>query len=316
MKLMRAAAATLLVWVVPVFGQEPRTGVSTPAAATAGDLAPGAPAPAPAETAVQEMVPGDMGADANGYRPTPGPAAASIAAAPVSPAGPASSFRVVGPYTADRPVATPLASQDDADAGIVTLVPHGASECPPGTLLKVRMRETLSTKTTARGTTFTAELVEPVQESGRVLLPAGSTLRGRVTYVHGGKRIGGLAALHLEAQTLVLPDGTEYAVRAQVIDTDQSFATRIDSEGTIVRREHLKGTLAAMSLTTGSAAVAGAVIGGGVGAAVGAGVGAGLSAAWWLKQDRQTELPRDTGVVFSLNDSLALGTAGMSGAGR
>lgn len=281
------ASAAVLACTLPALCQEPRTGVSTPPAA---------------------LAPGDLGADSTGYRPTP------VAAVPATATTTRqeTSFRVVGPYTANIPVA----AKEDVDAGIVMEVPHGANECPPGTLLKVRMHETLSTKTTARGTNFTAELTEPVRENERVLIPVGSTLRGRVTYVHGGKRIGGVAALHLEAHTLVLPDGREYAVRAQVIDTDQSFATRIDSEGTIVRRDHIKGTLAAMSLTTGSAAVAGAVIGGGVGAAVGAGVGAGLSAAWWLKQDRQTVLPQDTAVVFSLNDSLAMSAAGMSGAGR
>ena len=304
MKIVAAAAsAAVLACTLPALSQDSRMGVSTPPAATVNSGSLGA---------------GDLGvADANGYRPTPVAAAPSAAASDtVRPEG-SSSFRVVGPYTANTPlVAKDGMAKDDVDAGIVTEVPHGANECPPGTLLKVRMHETLSTKTTARGTNFTAELVEPVRENGRVLIPAGTTLRGRVTYVHGGKRIGGVAALHLEAHTLVLPDGQEYAVRAQVIDTDQNFATRIDSEGTIVRRDHIKGTLEALSLTTGSAAVAGAVIGGGVGAAVGAGIGVGIGAAWWLKQDRQTVLPQDTAVTFSLNDSLAMGAAGMSGAGR
>ena len=55
-----------------------------------------------------------------------------------------------------------------------------------------------------------------------------------------------------------------------------------------------------MSATTGTAAVAGAVLGGGVGAVVGAGIGAGVSTAWWLRQDRQEEIPQDTGVNFTL----------------
>ena len=293
MKIVAAAAsAAVLACTLPALCQETRMGVSTPPPALAA---------------------GDLGAaDATGYRPTPVAALPATGATARQETGGETSFRVVGPYTAN----VPLAAKEDVDAGIVMDVPHGANECPPGTLLKVRMHETLSTKTTARGTNFTAELTEPVRENERVLIPAGSTLRGRVTYVHGGKRIGGVAALHLEAHTLVLPDGREYALRAQVIDTDQSFATRIDGEGTIVRRDHIKGTLAAMSLTTGSAAVAGAVIGGGVGAAVGAGVGAGLSAAWWLKQDRQTVLPQDTAVTFSLNDSLELGGSRLAGAGR
>jgi hypothetical protein len=55
-----------------------------------------------------------------------------------------------------------------------------------------------------------------------------------------------------------------------------------------------------MSMTTGGAAAAGAVLGGGMGALVGAGIGAGVSTVWWLKQDRQEEIPQDTGVTFTL----------------
>ena len=52
-----------------------------------------------------------------------------------------------------------------------------------------------------------------------------------------------------------------------------------------------------------AAAVAGGMIGGGVGAVVGAGIGAGVSTVMWLKQDRQAELPKDVGLVFSLIDA-------------
>ena len=61
-----------------------------------------------------------------------------------------------------------------------------------------------------------------------------------------------------------------------------------------------------MSLTTGSAAAAGGVLGGGVGALVGAGVGAGVSTVWWLKQDRQTQLPADSLIVMALTEPLPI----------
>ena len=50
----------------------------------------------------------------------------------------------------------------------------------------------------------------------------------------------------------------------------------------------------------------GAGVGAGVGAEVGAGVGAGVSTVVWLRQDRQAELPKDFGVVFSLTEPMSV----------
>jgi hypothetical protein len=177
---------------------------------------------------------------------------------------------------------------------------------PEGTLLKVRMNDALSTRTTIRGSAFTAAVAEDVQHDGSVVIPAGSVLDGMVTEVRGGRRISGRAAIHLEPRRVTLPDGTYYVLHAQVIDTSAENSVTINDEGTILRRDHAKETLAIVSATTGSAAVAGAMIGGGVGAAVGAGIGAGAGTILWLKQDRETALPKDTALVFSLTTPMMM----------
>ncbi len=194
----------------------------------------------------------------------------------------------------------------DPDAGIVTEVPQKPNELSEGTLLRVRLKTSIETATTQPGSIFKAELTEPVQHMGRVVVPAGSTLEGRVTEVRGGKRFRGAALIHLQAERIILPDGTRMPVHAAVIDTDRYGSTRTDAEGNVIRKDHVKETLAVMSLTTGSAAAAGGVIGGVPGALVGAGIGAGVSTVWWLKQDRQTQLPVDTLVVMALTSPLEI----------
>ncbi len=191
-----------------------------------------------------------------------------------------------------------------ADYGVITRVAGPANQLPVGTVVKVRIRESLSTKSTAVGAVFNAELIEPVLRDGRVLLPVGSSLSGHVTEVHGGKRVSGAASMHLTTQDVTLPDGTVYPVHGQVVDTDLFRATKIDQEGTILRRDHKVETLGAMTLSTGSGAAAGAVFGGWPGALVGAAVGAGMSTVVWLKQDHQTELPAGTGVSFLLTEPI------------
>ena len=206
----------------------------------------------------------------------------------------------------------------DPDAGIVTSVPERAGELREGTLLKVRMKEMISTTSTLVGTPFTAELAEPVEREGRVILPVGSMVDGRVTEVRSGKRISGAALLHLQPTSVTLPDGTRYILHAQLIDTSQGHNLRVDREGTLKRRDHAKETLAVIGGVTGAGAVAGGMIGGGVGALVGAGLGAGASTVVWLRQDRQATLQQDTTLVFSLTVPMVLrpigSVAGVAGA--
>lgn len=238
------------------------------------------------------------------------PAKPSAAVPATSKAKSAGSSEIYGPYVPYRGAAlsssAAIARPIDPDSQIVTSVPERAGEVREGTLLHVKMREPLSTLTTAPGSRFSAELTAPVETQGRVVLPIGSVLEGRVTEVHSGRRISGRALLHLEARTISLPDGTHYNIHAQLIDTDRLNHTAVDSEGSLVRKDHPKETLAIIGATTGTAAVAGGLLGGGVGAVVGAGIGAGASTIVWLKQDRQAELPADARLIFSLTEAMPM----------
>ena len=201
----------------------------------------------------------------------------------------------------------PMAPRTDVDANVVTQIAGPANQLPIGTLVKTRMGQDLSTLATVEGTIFTAALTEPVERDGRVLLPAGSLLSGRVTDVHGGRRISGAASIHLQPMTVTLPDGTKYNLHAQVIDTNLLQAVKVDREGTIVRRDHPKEMLAVLSLTAGSGAAAGGIIGGVPGALIGAAAGAGVSTALWLKQDRQTNVPVNAQIIFALTSPMMVG---------
>jgi hypothetical protein len=305
-------AAACLLAVTPVFAQNERTGVArpNPEAITASPdyvepVTPPAKPSAAVPQAAAETVYGP-------YVPYQAPGQGDAAATSQSVAAFDPDANIVTAATAGRAERRLLsgpgdsASKADPDSGIVTHVPTVPGEIPDGTLMMVRLRENLSTLTTQPGTKFSAEVSAPVMSEGRVIVPIGALLEGRVTWVRGGKRIGGPAAIHLEPRTVTLPDGAQYLVHARVIDTDGWDNTKVDGEGTITRRDLGKGTLAAMSLATGGTMAAGAVFGGLPGALIGAGVGAGASTIVWLKQDRQAELPKDLGVVFSLTEPMSV----------
>src|SRR5205823_1813643 len=124
---------------------------------------------------------------------------------------------------------------------IVTTLPYSENSLSTGTLLKAHLVGTLSTETTRQGSHFIALLSNNVEHNGKVILPMGASLEGRVTTVRSGKRISGGAAIHLEPETVTLPDGTLYRLNARVTDLDGNHGTHVNDEGTIVGGNHNTG---------------------------------------------------------------------------
>ena len=312
-----ATCTATCMLAAPVHAQEERTGVSHPAdtvITTDSDTVETAPvhptkpsAAIPATAATQEVY--------GSYVPyhAPGtPAPAPVAQPALDPDANIVTAETAGSH--ERRLLSDAANSKDPDAGIVTTVPSRPGEISEGTLIKAKLQEAISTQTTVAGTKFSATVSEPVMKDGKVIVPAGSMLEGRVTYVRGGSRISGGAAIHLEPKTITLPDGGKYIVDARVIDTDNWDHTKVNEEGTVLRSDNNKKTLAAIGLAAGGPMAAGAVLGGVPGAVIGAGVGAGLGTVIWLKQDRQAELPKDLGIVFSLTEPMSTTPLGVASA--
>jgi hypothetical protein len=195
----------------------------------------------------------------------------------------------------------------DVNEGVVVRVAGPSNQLPVGTIVKTRLLLSLSTKATSEGSEWTAKLEEPMTRDGQIYIPAGSLVRGKVTQVHGGKRISGNATLYLMPLSVTLPDGSARALHAQLIDTSATHTLKVDREGMIEHRSHKKEEAGVLALTTGSGAAAGGMIAGVPGALVGAGVGAGVSGVMWLKADRQAELPKDTELTFELTRAMSFG---------
>jgi hypothetical protein len=280
---LRIATAAFVLAATPVFAQMSGVSRPDPTVITSDDATPAPKALTPRPSAAVPATAAPATTEVYGpYVPYTGPGAAgSVASARVAPV------------------------EDPRDAMIVVSVPEREGELREGTLLRTKMMDTLSTNSTMQGSRFTAEVTEPIERNGRVIIPVGSILEGRVTEVHGGKRISGGALLHLETNNVMLPDGTHYIVHAQVIGAGKSDFN-VSDEGTLKKKGHAKETLVVMGGVTGAGAASGAMIGGGVGAIVGASIGAGVSTVIWLKQDRQATLPKDVALVFSLTTPMIL----------
>lgn len=192
------------------------------------------------------------------------------------------------------------------DADIVTSVPSGPNQLPEGTTLTVSLNQQLSTATTQPGAIFSARVIQPVIKNGRIVIPVGSVLTGRVTSVSSGRRLTGGASIRLRPDEVNLPDGTRYFLHAEVYDMGNPSKVKPDSEGNVVTVDHGKRTVAEAGLFGGGAAAAGFMIAGGPAAWAAGGAAAGYVGVHWLLENKQAILPKDSEVVFGLTQPMAL----------
>ncbi len=108
---------------------------------------------------------------------------------------------------------------------------------PADTEAHVKLLSGMHTRMSAVDDPVTALLVSPVVVDGRVAIPAGSLLDGRVTSVHSSRRLHGAGELAFRFEQITLPDGESAAVNAVLCGFDKPLAhVKLDPEG------HLRGT--------------------------------------------------------------------------
>lgn len=194
----------------------------------------------------------------------------------------------------------------DPDAGIVTFVPRRPGELPQGTNIHIKLAQQLSSTETRAGMPFRGQVAKDVMLDGRVIIPQGSELRGRVQSVREGHRFGNKATIRLRPDEIVLPDGSRYTLHADVIGA-HSRNVKVDGEGAITTKSQVKKDAVEEGIGAGAGAITGAAVGGPGGAAVGTLVGVGVVTAHLIVQRPQTiNMPTDSTVVFSLTEPLDL----------
>ena len=104
---------------------------------------------------------------------------------------------------------------------------------PEGTIVRLRLEHTLSTRTSRQGDRFTATVSEPVYSDGssEVAIPAGSTVKGTISQSERPGRVKGTATLHLRYETITLPGGREQPIEATLMSIQGSKVE--EGEGTV-----------------------------------------------------------------------------------
>lgn len=184
----------------------------------------------------------------------------------------------------DQPVGTTGSVNDptqvnSSDSGVV----------PVGQLIDVRLQSGLSSATATREQRFQATTAADLMQGNRVLIPAGSVVRGIVSSVDKAGNVDRTGSLTLAFDQIEIK-GREYPLRAMATEVFESRG--VLDEGKTV------GTAGAVG------AIVGGIIGGLKGALIGAAVGAGGVIA--ATEGKDIELPPGTIVRIRLDSPLQL----------
>jgi hypothetical protein len=158
---------------------------------------------------------------------------------------------------------------------------------PAGQELDVRLGTTLSSKTAKVEQRFEATTVADVTQNGRVVIPAGSRVRGVVAAVDPADRLHRAGSLTLSFDEIAVR-GRTYPIRA--------LATNVFESGGIREEGGTAG------IGAGAGAIVGGIIGGLKGAILGAVIGAGGAIA--ATEGKDIELPAGSIIRIRLDSPL------------
>jgi hypothetical protein len=135
---------------------------------------------------------------------------------------------------------------------------------PKGTIVSVRLGQTISTKTSNSGDQFTATLAEPLVVGDQTIAPSGARATGTVVEAAPLGKFKGGAKLRLSLDAITI--------------NDKRYPLQTSS---VARAEKSKGKRSAVAIGGGAGlgAIIGGIAGGGKGAAIGALVGGGAGTA-------------------------------------
>jgi len=179
---------------------------------------------------------------------------------------------------------------------------------PDGTRIQVRLETTLNSKTHRSGDRFTAKVVEAVMISGKEVIPAGTTIEGRVAEVRNAGRVKGRSEMNLAYERLIFPNGVSETIVASLADLDETQKEEVDrKEGTIRGESSRKRDAAEIGGGAAAGAGIGAIAGGAKGSAIGAGVGGLIGLADSMRRKgKEIEIPAGTRQVIRLERPLSV----------
>jgi hypothetical protein len=142
--------------------------------------------------------------------------------------------------------------------GVLSVLRPAPITVPEGATLPLVLETAMSSATSRSGDRVVARLAEGVKVGEKVVVPAGSEVRGRVTVAVPSGRVKTRARLAFEFDTLVI-EGKEHSIGTTPVDISAGSTHNKDA--------------ATIGIGAGAGAVVGAIANGGKGAGIGALIG-------------------------------------------
>jgi hypothetical protein len=198
----------------------------------------------------------------------------------------------------ERVALFPPKELDQAQVPIVRAasLPGGANSVtiPAGTVLNVRLGETLSTNRNLTGDTFYATLDQPLVAGGFVIAEKGARVEGRIVEVDKAGHMTGASRISLELTQVNTSDGQRVQLQTSPYSKEGGERTK-------------KSDAAKVGGGAALGAIIGAAAGGGKGAGVGAGVGGAAGAgAVLLSGGRNVTIPVETRLAFNIQAPVTI----------
>jgi hypothetical protein len=182
---------------------------------------------------------------------------------------------------------TSPAARDDRPASTTGRSDSTTYDVPVGTEFDVRLQNHLTSATAQVEDRFEATTLVDYMQGNRVLVPAGSVMRGVVSSVKKAGRVERTGSVTLAFDRITV-NGRAYPIRATVTDA-------LESEG-------IKGEAGKIGTGAGVGAVIGAILGGAKGALAGILIGAGGTVA--ATEGKDVELAPGTVLRVRLDSGL------------
>jgi hypothetical protein len=228
----------------------------------------------------------DLRSRARGDSTSSAPAASSSAAPASAPSTP-SRPTTVAPGSLPSP--PPAASSTRSST---TGAPAGTVEIPVGTEIDVRLQAPLNSGTNQVEDRFEATTLVDVGVNGRVVVPAGSLMRGVVTAVEPATRTNRTARLTISFDQVTV-NGQPYPIRGTVTEA-------IEGSG-------IKGEAARIGTGAGVGAIIGGILGGVKGALAGILIGGGGTIA--ATEGKEVEIPQGAVLRVRLDSPAQIAAA-------
>ena len=171
--------------------------------------------------------------------------------------------------------------QRDVDNATQRRFSSGSTVLREGTDIQVRLQDSLSSSTARREDRFDATVAMPVRdEQGRIVIPAGTRVRGIVQNVEAGERPARGGRLELTLDQIYLDDRNPTPIRSSVVSVDED--------------------LDITSKRTGVGAAIGGVLGSILGGTKGAIIGAILGGAGAVVSDAGENVSLPAGTILTV----------------